>query len=416
MSSRPRARFIADILQTHLDDLAFLAGQRRAALGDAQHTLRTFADLNERMAAHLHGVLVAPPDHLLDLLTPQLAAPDRDEAFAAAHVLLMLGDAASAHAVMVEFSRAKGAALAGLRDALSLGALTHTATELQSALAQAKPLTAVAAAVALANHRQLDTAHPRLAALLTDEDAQVALWAWRAAGLADAAARTTGTAGTAGTAGTPLPVRPLKLGVAHASAEVRHAAWSLAAWTGQPATLSALRQMAPQGDAVALHWLAVLGTPEDAPLIQQGAMAMPDVAARCGLLARYGHPSALNALVLWMAESHVPLAVAARQAFSRMTGEDIRGARQRMPVPDDADDFTRDMAPDVWLPDVAKARALLAQHGERWAAGSRWCMGHRLDGEVGRDLLPQLDFDARWDVAARAALAGRLISAPPPVH
>jgi hypothetical protein len=117
-----------------------------------------------------------------------------------------------------------------------------------------------------------------------------------------------------------------------------------------------------------------------------------------------------------MAESHVPLAVAARHAFSRMTGEDIRGARQRLPVPDDADDFTRDMAPDVWLPDVAKAQALLAQHGERWAAGGRWCMGHRLDGEVGRDLLPQLDFDARWDVAARAALAGRLISAPPPVH
>jgi uncharacterized protein (TIGR02270 family) len=405
--SRPRARFIADILQTHLDDLAFLASQRRAALSDTQHTLRTFADLNERMAAHLQGVLVAPPEHLQAMLTPQLAAPDRDEAFAAAHVLLQLGDAASAHAVMVEFSRAKGHTLAGLRDALSMGALTHTTAELKSALAQAKPLTAVAAAVALANHRQLDAAHPRLSALITDEDAQVAMWAWRAAGLADAAARVVATA---------PPVRPLKLGVAHASPEVRHAAWALAAWTGQAQTLSALRQLAPQGDAAALHWLAVLGTPEDAPVIQKAALAMPDATARCSLLSRYGHPSALNALVLWMAESDVPLAVAAREAFTRLTGDDIRGARQRMPVPDDADEFTRDMAPDVWMPDVAKARALLAQHGERWASGKRWCAGHRLDGEVTRELLPQLDFDARWDVAVRAALAGRVISAPPPVH
>jgi hypothetical protein len=401
---RTRARFIPDILHTHLEELAFLASQRRAALHDERHTLRSFTELNDRIEAHTQGVLVAPPDHLLGLLTPQLASPERDEAFAAAHVLLKMAAAAPAHAVMVEFSRAKGGTLAGLRDALSLGATTHTVGELQSALSQAKPQTAAAAAVVLANHRQLDAASPRLAALLAEEEPQVALWAWRAALLADVA-----LAGRS-------PERPLKQGVAHASAEVRHAGWCLAAWTAQPQTLSAVRQIAAQGDAVALHWLAVLGAPEDAPEIQKAALAMPDPAARCRLLARFGHPSALNALLLWMAEDDVPLAVAAREAFTRMTGHDIRGARRRLPVAEGADDFERDMAPDVWMPDAARARALMDQHGGTWAQGSRWCAGHRLDGEVSRDLLVQLDLDARWDVAARAALAGRVVSAPPPVH
>ncbi len=402
--TRTRARFIPDILLTHLDDLAFLSSQRREALASERHTLRTYAEVNERIEAHVQGLLVAPAPQLLALLTPLLAAAERDEAFAAAYALLRQDTPEGARAVLIEFSRAKGATLLGLRDALGLAPAVRTADELRSALGQAKASTAVAAAVVLSNHRQLDPNTPRLPALLQEADPGVAAPAWRAALLADVASAE------------PAPARPLQQGVAHASPEVRHAAWSLAAWTAQPQTWSALRQIAGQGDAVALHWLAVLGAPEDAPQIQQAALAMPDPAARCRLLARFGHPSALNALLLWMAEDDVPLAVAAREAFTRITGHDIRGERRRLPVAEGADDFERDMAPDVWMPDAARARALLDQHGSTWAQGSRWCAGHRLDGEVSRELLMQLDLDARWDVAARAALAGRVVSAPPPVH
>ena len=399
-----RARYIPDLVQVHIDDIAFVWGQRREALGSRRHSLREYAELNERLEAHLQGVLVAPPAALGPLLQPQLAGPDRDEAFAAAYALLRLADTASSHAVVVEFSRAQGASLAGLRDALSLAPHALFAAEMRSALDQAKPTTAVAAAVVLANHQLLDAASPRLSRLLEDEDVGVAQLAWRVATVVDANPKAT------------PPPRPYKAALGHANAGMRLAAWAAAAWAGQANAMPLLRQMAATGDVAALHWLAVLGQETDALLIQKAALAMDDRNQRCELLSRFGHPSALNALLRWMGEDDIVLAVAAREAFTRITGHDIRGERRQLSVPDDADDFAREMAPDVWLPDVDKARALVERQAQVWAGGARWCQGRCLDGVVARELLLQLDLEARWDAAARAALAGRLISAPQPIH
>ncbi|CAN0450689.1 unnamed protein product, partial [Phaeothamnion confervicola] len=146
------------------------------------------------------------------------------------------------------------------------------------------------------------------------------------------------------------------------------------------------------------------------------ALETPEAAARCKLLARFGHPSALNALLHWMAGDDIALAAAAGDAFTRITGAEVRGRRQQLPVPEEADEFTRDMAPEVWLPDVPKARTLLERQGAEWATSPRWCNGLRLDGEHAREWLTQLDLEARWEVAARAALAGRPVSAPAPIH
>lgn len=399
-----RARHIADLLQVHAEDLAFLWGQRREALISPRHTLREFGELNERLEAHVQGLLVAGPTALVAMLQPQLAAPDRDESFAVAYALLRLGEAASTHAVVVEFSRANGPTQAGLCDALSLAPHALFAAEMQSALDQAKPITAASAAVALANHRLLAADSPRLAQMLEDGDAAVCELAWRTLPIADAGATR------------PAPKRPFKHALAHAAPAVRNAAWAAAAWSGQARAMPLLRQMAAEGDVVALHWLAVLGGDEDAALLQRAALAIDDATARGALLARYGNPSALNALVHWMDGADFALAVASRETFTRITGADIRGQRKTLPVPDDADAFTREMAADVWLPDVAKARALMERHSAEWAAGSRWCNGVRVDGEVARDVLTTLDLEARWDVAARAALAGRPVSAPAPIH
>ncbi len=399
-----RVRHIADLLQVHVEDLAFLWGQRREALGSRKHSLREYGELNERIEAHVQGLLVAAPEALVAWLQPQLAGADRDEVFAAAYALLRLPEAASTHAVVVEFSRAAGPALAGLRDALSLAPDTLFAAEMQSALDQAKPVTAVAAAVVLANHRLLDGQSPRLARLLEDPDAAVCALAWRVATVADAA--------------TPLsaPKRPFNHALMHLAPAVRAAGWAAAAWSGQARAMPLLRQLAASGDTPALHWLAVLGGEEDVALLQKATLEMPDVVERCALLARFGHPSALNALLHWMGGDDMALAVAAGEAFARITGAEIRGARRLQPLPEDADDFTREMAPEVWMPDVPKARALLERHAAEWAAGLRWCKGVRVDGEVSREALTSFDLEARWDVAARAALAGRPVSAPAPIH
>jgi hypothetical protein len=65
---------------------------------------------------------------------------------------------------------------------------------------------------------------------------------------------------------------------------------------------------------------------------------------------------------------------------------------------------------------VRKARSEFERHGDTWAKGARWCQGHRVDEAITREVLLQLDLEARWDAAARAALAGRALSVPPPVH
>jgi uncharacterized protein (TIGR02270 family) len=399
-----RARRIADLLQVHAEDLAFLWGQCREALGSRKHSLREYGELNERIEAHLQGLLVAGSAELTHWLQPQLGGMHRDEVFAAAYTMLRLAEPDSARAVVAGFSQAAGPALAGLRDALSIAPHALFAADMQSALDQGQPTTAVAAAVVLANHRLLDGSSPRLARLLEDTDAGVCELAWRAATVADAVA--------------PLsaPKRPFNHALAHAAPAVRSAGWAAVAWSGQARAMPLLRQLAAGGDAPALHWLAVLGSEEDVPLIQKAALETPDVALRCTLLARFGHPSALNALLHWIGDEDMALAAAAGEAFTRITGAEVRGQRKQLPVPQGADEFTREMAPEVWSPDAPKARALLERHGAEWAAGQRWCKGVRLDGEIAREQLTQLDLEARWEVAARAALAGRPVSAPAPVH
>ena len=399
-----RTRYIAELLPRHAEDLAFLWGQRRDALQSRRHTLREFAEIGERIEAHAQGLLVPPAGAVAALLAPQLASDDRDEAFAAGYALLRRGDPAITREVVAAFVRATGATLAGLRDAFSLAPLALFAAEMQAALDRARPLTAAAAAAVLANQRVLDGQSVRLDALLEHEDPDVCGWAWRAAGLADARGES------------PAHTRPYQHALSHPVPWVRSAAWSAAAWSGQVQALPLLRHVAAQGDAVALHWLAVLGGPEDVPTLQRAALAIDDADARCCLLARFGHPSALNALVRWMGEDDVALAAASGEAFARITGIDLRARRQPLPVPADADEFDREMAPLVWLPDAARARSLMEQRGAEWTQGSRWCRGQRLDAEPAPDQLPAFDLEARWDIGARAALAGRPVCVPPPVH
>lgn len=400
----PRLRYLPELLEVHAADLAFLWDQRRDAMASRRHTLRAFGELNERIEAHLQGLLIAPPDALLALMRPQLAAEDRGEAFAAGFTLLRTNQPMLTALVLDAFESAHGAALDGLCDALSAAPFGAFIGELQSVFDRAEPRTAVAAAVVLANHRLLTSQSARLPELLLHDDPQVCELAWRAATVTDARDAA------------PAHTRPYQHALNHPSARVRHAAWAASAWTGQAQALPLLRHLAERGDAVALHWLTVLGTVDDVPLVQQAALALDDPAARCRVLARFGHPSGLNALVRWMEADDAARAAAAGEAFERITGIEIHGERRQLPAAQDADEFDREMAPLVWLPDVDKARALMDRHGAAWAEGARWCRGRRFDGESTPALLADVDLELRWDIGARAALAGQPVCPPPPVH
>jgi uncharacterized protein (TIGR02270 family) len=400
--SANRARFIPELLETHFEELEYLWARRRAALNSPVLTLRDFIDLNERVESHIQGLLAVRSD-LPKFLGHRLEEEGRDGVFAAACPLLCLADAAMTARVLEAFLTAQGPRLAGLRDAFGFAPAGLFASSMRKALTQGEPEMAVAAAVVLANQRLLDPATHRLTALLENEVPDIAELAWLALSHCDSANLSA------------APVRPYKLGLLHDSPRVRAAAWQAAAWTRQPWALPTLRKLAGEGDRVALDWLAVLGRPEDWPQIMGLVSALESKADGCALLARFGHPKVLDLIGKWMMGDDIVLASVAGEAFTRLTGFDIRGQRKTVPVTADADEFTREFAPDVWMPDMDKAKAYWQRHKQSLAHGTRWRQGIDLGGECTLQTLAEIDLEARWDAHARSALAGQPLAAPPPI-
>jgi uncharacterized protein (TIGR02270 family) len=398
--STQRARYIPELLQRHLEELEYLWGRRRRAIASRELTVRDYADLTERVEAHIQGVLAVPP--ALPDLVPKLAGDDRDGVFAAACPLLRSGDRPLVQAVIEAFGSAEEEALAGIRDAMSIAYGAGVGAAVKRQLETGTPAHAAAAAVVLANQRLLPATASRLPALLQNDDPAIAESAWFACTIADLLDPSA------------VASRPFRQALVHESARVRSAALRAAAWTGQPWTLSLAREMVDAGDRVALDWLAALGGIDDVERICERAASVSAADDRCALLARFGHPAALDMIVGWL-DGEAADAAAAGAAFTLMTGVDIRGERKTLEPPPDADEFEKEFAADVWLPDAAKARDYLRRYGAVIAQGTRWRCGIDLGGTCTSDMLARVDLEARWDVSTRAALAGAPITLPPPI-
>lgn len=399
-----RQHHIPELLEIHADELAYLWGQRRAALQDTRYTLGTFLELNERVEAHVAGLLTVP-SALPGLLGRRLTdAADRDDAFAAAHGLLRLANPALSAKVVGLLATAEGPVLLGLRDALAFAPLGATEPKLQTLLAHGDPLRAVAAATVLAQHDHLQPQDAHFTRLLLDDNPTVAEQAWRVLTRLDARLATLPEG---------APPRPYKPALLRKEPAVHAAVLGAALWTAQPWALRGLRLRVDKGDASALGWLAAVGDAADWALVEPALAALPPL-QRTALLARFGHPAALPLLHESMRSTDATLAAASAEAFTRITGQDVRGARVTPPVREAADDFEREMAPSVWLPDLVKVDSVLKTHGPQLAQGERWNRGHALGIDVTPAVLAQVDLPARWDACARAALAGRPVAAPPP--
>lgn len=400
-----RLHHIPELLDIHADELAYLWGQRRAALFDTRYTLASFLALNERIEAHVAGLLTVP-SALPGLLGKRLlAAAHRDDAFAAACALLRLGNASLTARIVEMFATASGPQLLGLRDALGASSLDDAAPSVEDILALGEPARAVAAATVLAQRGLLRAQDPHLARLLRDADDAVAAQAWRVLPLVDAplAVQPEGP-----------PPRPYKAALLRKEPALRQAVLACGAWTAQPWLMRGLRLLVSDGDTVALGWLAALGGPEHDTVVQAATAQLLPAVAQPELLGRCGRPWVLPLLLKWMRGSDPRLAAAACEAYMRLTGEDVRGKRVTPKPADDADEFEREMAPSVWLPDLAKIQLHHDEHGAALAAGGRWNRGLDIGGDPPAEALQSVDLPARWDACARAALARRPVAPPPP--
>lgn len=399
-----RQHHIPELLEIHADELAYLSGQRRAALYDTRYNFTSLLDLNDRIEAHVAGLLTVP-SALPGLLGKRLvAATDRDDAFAAAHGLLRLANPALNAKVGELFATAQGPVLLGLRDAMVFAPLGASEPGLQALLAAGDPMRAVAAATVLAHHNRLPVQDAHFTRLLLDANPDVAEQAWRVLTRLDARLATTPDG---------APPRPYQPALLRAEPALYTAVLGAALWTAQPWVQAGLRRQVQNGDLIALGWLAAVGGAADWPLIELAMAALPPL-ERPRLLGRFGHPATLPRLLEWMRNPDAKLAAASAGAFTRITGQDVRGGRVTPPVREGADDFEREMAPSVWLPDLVKVDTYLQQQGAQLAQVERCNRGLPLAADLTAATWAQVDLPARWDACARAALNGRPVAAPPP--
>ena len=361
----PRATYIPDILEEHLDEVAFLWGQRQVALYGPDYTVFQFLRLEWRIAAHGSGLL-AVGDSALPLLEDRLTHDDPLTVFAAAYALLQFGSPSAAGRVVEAFSVAEGDKLAGLEAALSHAPLDGTAAKLEDVRRTASAPIALAAATAL-TFSAIPVTSDEIVPFLRHDEADVRRRAWRLIGYLGAA----------------VGPKAYAAAMRDADTTVRRAALWAGAWCGEQGVLTVCRGLAaePKADALEdLELLAILAGPEDLQLLK-------------GLVAN----------------EDLPVALAAGAAFTKLTGLPIESGR-RVTLPPEGggkpDEFEAEFLDEVLLPDAELAQRHWARVGAWLQRATRMQRGF----DVGRPLSPDefaaLDMRSRWEMWLRARFHG----------
>jgi uncharacterized protein (TIGR02270 family) len=243
MSPRPPP-VIWDVVEEHLDEAAFLAGQWERALASPRYTVaEVAAGPEERLLAHLAGLEVAGDEGVERILLPALDDPDPGKVFAAAAVLARSGRLGLLRAAVPE---AEGGAAAVAR-ALALALRPEDGPALAAWVADGPGSARAAAVRALGARGERHGA--ALGPLLEDPAAPV-----RAAALALAA-------------GEGEPWRgQIEAALRDPEPEVRDAALLAALRLGLRAALAAARRIADEAAPapdLALAALGLGGDPED---------------------------------------------------------------------------------------------------------------------------------------------------------
>jgi len=357
--------------------------------------MRGLLDLDERIEAHVEGLLVGGEDGI-PVVKHGLASEDAMIAFAAGYSLLRLETAAAAKLVVEAFQEAQEGQLDGIRQALCQGPSELVSAELQKAAVDAPATIAVAALEALAVHARAQPALNRLARFFSDELPEVRRAAWR-------------INGQLGLARTQTFFEPA---LREADEGVRGEALRSAAWTQQAWLLPYCRSLAgkPRPENGEAHrLLALLGGPAELqPVLGLGRQAELGP-GRFRLLGALGHPGVVEELLRGMENPELRSAVAAGAAFTKMTGCDIESGKRIQLPPEDGhepDEFEKEFLDEAKLPDAQKAREHWARVKPQFSQASRICRGFDLSRGATPEILNQLDMESRWEACLRGKFHG----------
>jgi uncharacterized protein (TIGR02270 family) len=387
----PKLTFIPDILEEHYEELQYLWGHRQVALRSPRHVLRHLTEFEERMEAHVQGLLIAV-EAMVPLVEGGLISDDPLEAFASGYLLLRSGDKIAPRALMA-FANAKDSGLRGLTEAISHGPARAFVAQLQVLLGTGPPLTAIASAEILAFQGFIDAKVYRLDRFLSDDPPEVRRAAWRVAGLV----------------GAPLDSKSYATAMRDDDASVRREALYAAAWARQDGVLALCRHIAstPSPESYDfLRLLAILGHPADLDVISVCGQSAALGPARFAVLGSFGHPSTMNLILEGIADPDAETAAAAGAAFTKMTGREIESDQIAAAGPAQHDEFDREFADQVTLPNPQAAFDHWNSVKAQLAGATRLCAGFDLGRGVSAEKFAEFSMESRWEAYLRGTFEG----------
>ena len=391
----PKVGLLRDVLEEHLEEIAFLWGLRRDGILSPERTLGELGRLEARMEAHVDGLLLARGE-LLDLVGAGLESDDPPVAFASAFALLRSGRE-GARAVMEAFLVSKEGRLEGLGEALAHGDVREVRGDITACLSSADPGLAVTAATVLAFQRAPELPERVDGRLLGDPDPGVRSAAWRLVPFLREAPR----------------AEVVRQGIEDSDPAVVREAVVAAAWFSLPVALEASRAHA-RSDGGAAEWLrllAILGDASDLAAVLASAAGREGAGrgtAGPRALGALGHPRGIEVLLGMMGDVDPERAAASGAAFRKVTGFDASGDT-RAPLRSagaSADEEDEGLVDEVTLPDAEAARAFWSGARGAFAAGARWCHGHDVSAGCPGELPAQFDMESRWETRLRGRFTG----------
>jgi uncharacterized protein (TIGR02270 family) len=373
---------LSSVVAEHADEASFLWLQRTSAVHAPNYSPQQFADLDERLAAHIDGLRVAGEEgwqHALALTDNE----GPEDFFVAAVLAIEAVD--SRFDDLVERAREDlPEVVPGLISALGWVEPKHLGGRVKALLDDASPLRQKLGVAACALHRRDPGA--LLGELLASAPDSVRIRALRAAGELGRADL--------------LPQAQSLLG--EAKPELRFwAAWAAVLLGDRAQALDALAAFAlksgprqPRAFQLALQAMEI--APGHALLLDSatlpGAQRLRIIGSGFIGDARY---------VPWLIEQMTQPATAriAAEAFVTITGVDFNLAQMEVPPPDgfedgptdDPDDDNVELPEDIALPwpDVDKIRAWWQKNGARFTPGTRLFMGQSLSPDSCTGVLRQ---------------------------
>ncbi|HXC36697.1 MAG TPA: hypothetical protein VNV43_12530 [Candidatus Acidoferrales bacterium] len=394
-STPAKHAFIPDLFETHFEELAFLWSQRRSALVSRRYSRNAFRDLEERVEAHVAGLLHSG-EHIVPATKDGLSADDAAVAFASAYTLLRLKSPTTAYIVMEVFREAQEEQLDGIRQALCHGPIELVLEDLRQAAATASPTIAVAAIEALHFHSKLGPEAKHLEQFLSDENPEVREAAWR----------------INGRIGFVQSQTQFEVALADNDLRVRRETLFSAGWTQQrwlPGYCRLLAANPTKENEDALMLLAILGKPNDLQCIQDLGRVTMLGPKRFQILGAFGHPGVIDGLIRELGNSDLRSAVAAGAAFTKITGCDVESDKRVQLPPEDGhepDEFEKEFLDEAKLSDAQRALAHWQKVKDSFAKGTRWCRGFDLSQLAKPEVLNQLDMESRWGACLRGKFEG----------